>query len=419
MNDAKGKFLMKSRRLLHLLSTLLLALMASNVVAKTTFSGILQAGIINADDETSFVEEGTGRLIHDESGLSLNQAFIVINSDITDNISAQIVANHTLTPESSTGLTQAFLSYKPVPFMGYNWQVRGGMFYPSLSFENVDIGWTSPFAYTNSAINTWIGEEIRINGLELKLTRKGKHFNNSPHSFSGIAGIYTRNDTAGTILAWRGFSLHDKQTQLNESLPFANYPSIQVAPLDEQENHVEVFREEDGRPGYYLGAHWDYQRLSKVRYYYYDNQADPLDVSDGQYAWRTKFHSLSWLYRPIKNVRFIAQYLTGSTLMGPNAVHLNYEAFFILSSYKSGKHRFTARIDKFGTYNKNDILPDDDNASNGKAFTIGWRYNIDKYWQVGAEWLSTKSTQESREQLGLDNDLDQNQLMAILQYRYK
>ena len=156
----------------------------------------------------------------------------------------------------------------------------------------------------------------------------------------------------------------------------------------------------------------------RLRYYYYGNKGDPLEVSGGQYAWRTKFHSLSLLYRPLKNWRVISQYLTGSTLMGPNAVHLDYEAYFILVSYKVRRHRFTGRIDGFSTSNKNDILPLDNNSGNGSAMTLGWRFNMDRVWQLGAEWVGIRSSRASREQLGENSKLNQSQFRVLLQYQY-
>lgn len=32
--------------------------------------------------------------------------------------------------------------------------------------------------------------------------------------------------------------------------------------------------------GFYLGTHIEYYKQSTLRYYYYDNQADPLAVSE-------------------------------------------------------------------------------------------------------------------------------------------
>jgi hypothetical protein len=111
-----------------------------------------------------------------------------------------------------------------------------------------------------------------------------------------VGSIFKGNDTTGTILAWRGWGLHDKQASLNERIFFARYPSIGIGQeLEPQAAWVEPFREVDGRFGYYVGGHWDYQQKSRVRYYYYNNNADELVLArGGQYAWHTRFHSLSW-----------------------------------------------------------------------------------------------------------------------------
>ena len=386
-------------------------------LGKIKHSGILQLGFIAADNETSFLNGGAGRFIHDDNGVNLTQAFINVTGDITDSISAQVIANHSQNPESRTGITQALLKYKPIPTSRYNFQYKLGIFYPAMSFENVDLGWTSPFTYTNSAINSWIGEEIRINGFEAKLNRPGKRFG-SYHSFASTFGLYKGNDPTGTLLAWRGFALHDKQTQLGEKIYFVNFPSIQIPPLDKQDDYVDVFREIDGKVGYYIGGHWDYRRKSKFRYYYYDNRADPLAVNGGQYSWHTEFHSLSWQYRPAKGWRIIAQYLNGKTEMGPKAVYLDYRAFFLLVGYKYQQHRFTTRYDKFGTANKNNLLPYDDSDSDGQALTLTWRYSISKQFQVGAELVKVESTQDNRLQLSQSTKINQDQAMVIFQYRF-
>ena len=44
--------------------------------------------------------------------------------------------------------------------------VKAGAFFPAISLENDDLGWTSPYTLTPSAINSWIGEELRTIGSE-------------------------------------------------------------------------------------------------------------------------------------------------------------------------------------------------------------------------------------------------------------
>ena len=38
------------------------------------------------------------------------------------------------------------------------WSVKAGAFFPTISLENDDIGWTSPYTLTPSAVNSWIGD---------------------------------------------------------------------------------------------------------------------------------------------------------------------------------------------------------------------------------------------------------------------
>ena len=47
-----------------------------------------------------------------------------------------------------------------------SWSVKAGAFFPTISLENDDLGWTSPYTLTPSAINSWIGEELRTIGSE-------------------------------------------------------------------------------------------------------------------------------------------------------------------------------------------------------------------------------------------------------------
>jgi len=46
------------------------------------------------------------------------------------------------------------------------WSVKAGAFFPTISLENDDLGWTSPYTLTPSAINSWIGDELRTIGSE-------------------------------------------------------------------------------------------------------------------------------------------------------------------------------------------------------------------------------------------------------------
>ena len=74
-------------------------------------------------------------------------------------------------------------------------------------------GWRSPYTLSFSAINTWVGEELRTIGAEYSLDWLGRSHGHD-FDFTLSAAGYGWNDTAGTVIATRGWGLHDRQSTL-------------------------------------------------------------------------------------------------------------------------------------------------------------------------------------------------------------
>lgn len=390
--------------------------------AETQIKGLIQGQVpLATDNEVSFFNSGTGLLRFDDENDSpeLTQALLEIKTDLTSTLMLEAVLNHTQTPNSFTNVSQLSFKYKPIWSNKYRWQFRAGMFYPQFGFENPDVGWLSPFNYTNSAISSWVGEELRTIGGEFKVTRPGRAHGSSPHTFAFVGSIYKANDPTGTMLAWRGWGFHDKQTLFNETVPFAYYPSIRNQNfLQNQPPLVDPFREIDGRWGMYSGIHWNYKQKSKIRYYYYNNRADENKVaSDGQYAWQTLFNSVSWQYRFNQQWRLIMHYMDGNTSMGPYKVNVDFRSWYAMTSFKEGAHRFSARYDKFSTSDK-DKYPQDQNNSDGFAFTTSYRYDWNAHVQLGLEYIFIDRFQANRIQWNWDTDITQHQVIGVAQYRF-
>ncbi|WP_367270661.1 hypothetical protein [Pseudoalteromonas sp.] len=300
--------------------------------------GQLTVTAVRGDQLSSYQRKGIGLYRYDQEhdGVVISQAMLSSRFELNSDWSAHTVLNAHPDPELTVGFTQAYLQYQPLTASRYKWAVKAGGFYPKMSLENPQSGWMSPYNYTNSAINTWIGEEVRAFGLEASIKRPGRQFR-SNHSFEGVASVFKGNDPAGTLLSWRGFAMHDRQTTFNERIDFATPNSFNWYQLSKQAEHVEPFEEVDGRFGYYVGAHWDYQKRSQLRVYYYDNNGDPgaLNTDTGQYAWDTRFLSVAWLYKVNKQTRIIAQLLDGKTSMGPHrGVDNDFYSHFVLLSHK-------------------------------------------------------------------------------------
>ena len=85
-------------------------------------------------------------------------------------ISPELMATATARANADYGpgvdLLEAYARYRPVSTNEWRWSVKVGAFFPPLSLENDQVGWTSFWTITPSAINSWAGEELRVIGAE-------------------------------------------------------------------------------------------------------------------------------------------------------------------------------------------------------------------------------------------------------------
>ena len=389
--------------------------------ANAQVKGLIQLSAINADSQLSYQQGGVGlyRYDNDNDGLLLSQGLVEFRYDLTSNWSAHGVMNAYQDPDPTIGFSQAYLRYQPLTNSRYKWHLRVGGFYPLMSLENPDIGWISPYNYTNSAINSWVGEELKTFGLEATLKLPGRSYR-SPHSFTFVGATFKGNDPAGTLLSWRGWAMHDRQTLFNEAIRFAPIASLSTPQLQFQANQDLPFTEVDGRFGYYAGVHWDYLKQSQFRFYYYDNNGDPavLNQSTGQYAWDTSFSSAAWLYKLTSNTRIIAQLMSGKTAMGKyRGIDNRFYSHFIMLSHKMAKHRLSFRYDYFEVTDIDNWVFDP-NASQGEGITATWRYQLTSQWQLGVEGAVINSQADNRAAIGFKSRFSQQQMTLNAQFRF-
>src|SRR5690349_1904014 len=146
------------------------------------------------------------------------------------------------------------------------WSVKAGAFFPTISLENDDLGWTSPYTLTPSAINSWIGEELRTIGSEAILRYDTNGFGTV--SFTGA--VTCCNDPAGILMAERGWAMDDRPAGIfsDQRLPDATLRLFrQEAP-----DRTPLFDEIDGRPGWYAGLTWQMAGVGKLSVLRYDNE---------------------------------------------------------------------------------------------------------------------------------------------------
>ena len=390
-------------------------------------NGLLDLRLGASDSAPSWPNGGLGKTRFDKSspGLRVGQGFLKLQGDVLDAVTASVVFSAADDRKGVLDVNEAWLAWNPVPTSAWKSQVRAGAFFPvtSLEIDYDSLGWTPRDTISSSAINSWIGEELRTVGLEYKLLRNGRQAG-SAHDFGFTAGVFAANDPAGALLAWRGWSISDRITGLTEAIPLADLPAFKPAgALSNQTRSMNVFRELDQRLGFYASAQYAYAGKFELAAIRYDNRGDPMVLQSGQYAWLTRFNHVS---ARLKNVgeylgkwEFTAQWLAGDTLMGPAAVYLDFASWYLLASRPLGPGNMAIRFDQFSTTERAaDVLASDPNSETGQALAVAYRWNLGPQLSLVSEVLVVQSDRTARRLLGLPAQQIERSLSTSLRWSF-
>ncbi len=360
---------------------------------------LLRGTWVFQENSPSFQDFGNNHQRFDGDGLHLAHAIIATEQRLASALTLSGVLNAYSDGKEKLNFSELYLKYRPLSASSIKPEVKLGAFYPAISAENIDFGWLSPHFLTNSAINSWIGEELRIGGVEVSLRQNGRQVQ-SNWSWKILGSLFKGNDTTGTLLSWRGFALHDRQSLYNDRINFLPIPGV----VDEDKLNApawtEPFREIDNRFGYYFGAHLAYKRKADLRYYYYDNNANANVVDpDRIYAWHTRFHSLTVRYLPRRELTLFSQLLYGNTLMGEHIVDNDFASAYVaaaldMSVFGWQSLTLAVRADWFQVKDEDENIYDP-NASRGNALTISTRYNINPRFFITSEWQLNRGRQQN------------------------
>ena len=154
----------------------------------------------------------------------------------------------------------------------------------------------------------------------------------------------------------------------------------------------------------------------QLRAMHYDNRADPRILESGQYAWATKFNHFGLKASLPAGVGLIAQWMRGSTIMGPridaaHAVDTDFASYFALLTRAFERHRFSIRYDRFKV-TQNDRIPEDNNSVHGNAWTASYGFAYSQHVEFVAEWLSISTHRCAFVYYGLDQDVVETQLLV-------
>jgi len=357
---------------LTILAMLAAALSATNAKAldladDLVISGYLDVRAVAPADPQSWLNGGLGKFRYGgrqnfgaegmlQAELSLNQNFHLVS----------VLRAEPQTPSVIDAL-ETYLRYDDQTG-DIGWSVKAGAFFPTISLENDDIGWTSPYTLTPSAINSWIGDELRTIGSEATFRWK------TDMGVVSLTGALTCcNDEAGVMMADRGWALDDRPFGLfeRERVPDQTL-RIFHAPVP---GRTGMFDEIDGIVGWYAGAAWQLPGIVKLSVTRYDNQGEPEAATARDMAWRTKFWNFGarTQFGPLV---LIAQQMSGYTEVEVRGIEnsTKYQSGFLLASYDLEDWRVSLREELFQTrrlFAVNNNWNEDGNATTASVSWLG------------------------------------------------
>ena len=400
------------------LSVVLLAGTAAADVSPYEVQGYVDLRAVGVDTSLeSFLHGGLGLMRFDEShdGLQFGRVAFDMSGPLTDSFRAQatVIAADS-DDDHAIDLTEGYIEWRPYPQSQWSWRTKLGAFYPPISLENRGVAWQSIYTLSPSAINTWIGEEVRTIGMEAKLTNAGAA-TQRPFDIGVVAAVYAWNDPMGVLLFQRGWAIHDYEIPVFGEIP-------RPFPRGANDHAVGFAQEIDNRPGYYAGIETRWYGRHVVRALHYDNRADPAQSNATNGAWLSRFDSLGARIELPSNVTLIAQWMGGDTAVGPSSdgrgmLIADFWSWFGLASYSHNGHRFTVRYDRMDVHSTRGMRFFD-SEQNAHAWTAAYFYEHHDRWQIGIEGLRIDGSLQQRELKGLPAAAVEKQLQLAVRYSF-
>ena len=391
------------RQCLLSLATITVGLTASSTAAETDFSfdyrGYFDAGAVHTDQTKSWLDGGSGkgRYGANSSGDNrfkpvLSEAALIGDALLGPAWRAHLHVKFDDQQQHLVDIAEGYVSYRSPPRAGTRLRFRAGTFLPPVSLENHGIGWTSPYTLSSSALNSWIGEELRINGGELKAV-----FDYASLRVDLFGAVYFANDAAGKLLGARGFAVHDRELGVFDRTPLPRAHSISrnpFGPFAGLANTYEPLHEIDGRPGFYVGANVQSPMLGRFSFMYYDNNGDPEAINrmEGHYAWATRFGVIGYRGEILKDLTFVTQSLYGKTAAGPRLIwtgkrmsESTYFASYGLLHKQHGRIGVALRGEVWEVWDRDRMLFNYDGAEDGYGVTLSTSIKPWPWSKISAE----------------------------------
>jgi hypothetical protein len=372
-----------------------------------TVNGLVDLGLSVPWQTTSWMKGGFGKLDNGGGGRGgiapVGQGLTDLHLELDPSLGVFATARFAPDQHAPFDVLEAYGRYQPVSTPNWLWSMKLGAFFAPISLENEGVGWTSPWTLTPSAINSWVGDELRTIGGE---TTAEWRYQGGALGLTGA--VFGWNDPAGALLADRGWVFDSRPIGLlgepREPDAFAPHTPLREEP----------FKELGGQPGWYAGASLRQDDLGRLTALYYDNRADPAAFAGSDFGWRTKFTSIG-VDTGIGDVVLLAQAMAGSTEIDPVPAFrsiTDFQSAYLLAGYYFGDFRIAGRVDVFATQVQN--LPGGNGpGEHGRALTVSGSWNPVRWMRLITEVTHVDSYNGARAAVGLSPQASESQVQFV------
>jgi hypothetical protein len=370
-----------------------LAVAGTARAAEFSFEGYGDVRLIAPPSTGSYLDGDLGKLRFGDDDKNFKLGDLVGEGRVL--ITPELMMTATARAEDDYGpalnLIEAYMRYRPVSTNEWRWSVKVGAFFPPMSLENDQVGWTSFWTITPSAINSWAGAELRIIGAEATL-----EWRRESGTLTLVGAVFGDNDPAGVMMADRGWSFDDRVSGLfgPERLPDAS--AFGASPPV----YAHLFTEIDHRPGWYVDLSWEPAGIGGFEVMRYDNDADPRVTQGDQIAWHTRFWDVGF-EKQLGKLTLLAQGMSGATTIEPSPFFhqtTDFKGAYALAGYDMDEWWAAARFDVFQT--RTTASFPSQLSEDGHAFTLALSWLPKKWLRFTGEVLSVDDTRAERALVG-------------------
>lgn len=315
---------------------------------------------------------------------------------MTDRVASHISLALQSSVRGVVGLDEAYVRLRRDPGASIGVSARAGLFFPPASLEHDGAEWTTHYTLTPSAIGSWIAEEVKVLGAELTV-----HTAIAERPVNMTVAAFGANDTAGALLTFRGWALHDIRATAGQTLPLPPVTPV----FFEQAVRTRPVVEVDRRIGGYGRVEVAMSDALSLSGMVYANRGDPTALRNGQYAWQTRFATVGASLRTSGDTTILAQVMVGNSIMGLDPARravtdVSFSSGYVLISKPLRTGSLTGRIDLFKVDDRS-LLDLENNRERGAAATGAWAKPLAGATELVTEVQAVWSDRPARARIGL------------------